>query len=98
VIAAARELARERLRAGEPFVWNATNLSRSIRGQLIDLFAGYRARIEIVYREVPEPDLWRQNRERTRPVPERVIDALLARWTVPDLTEAHGVEAVVALA
>jgi predicted kinase len=98
VIAAARELARERLRAAEPFVWNATNLSRSIRGQLIDLFAGYKARIEIVYREVSEPDLRRQNRERARPVPDRVIDALLERWTVPDLTEAHGVETVVALA
>ncbi len=52
VIAAAKERARGLLRAGTSFAWNATNLSRSLRGQLIELFRGYRARVHVVYVEV----------------------------------------------
>lgn len=49
----------------------------------------------VVYVEVPERMLRAQNRARKRPVPERVIDELLDKWEVPDVTEAHAVEHVV---
>ena len=39
VVQAAREKARAFLRAGEDFVSNATNVSREIRTQVIDLLA-----------------------------------------------------------
>jgi predicted kinase len=96
VVAAAREEAREHLRAGRSFVWNATNLSRRVRGQSIRLFADYGARVRVVYVEVPEVALRAQNRGRRAVVPERVIDALLERWEVPDVTEAHEVTYAVA--
>ena len=58
----ARELAREHLRNGRNFVWNATNLSRNVRGECMRLFHGYDARVRLVYVEVaagapvrPEP-------------------------------------------
>lgn len=89
IVAAAREAAREHLRAGRSFVWNATNVSRRIRAQCTRIFADYDARIRIVYVEVPEPTLRAQNRARRSPVPDRVIDTLLEKWDVPDLTEAH---------
>ena len=92
VVAAAREQAREHLRAGRAFVWNATNLSRRLRAQSIRLFADYGARVRVVYLEVPEPALRAQNRARRAAVPERVLDALLHHWEVPDLTEAHDVD------
>jgi predicted kinase len=92
VIQAAREQARELLREGRPFVWNATNLSRRVRRESIDLFASYGARIRIVYLEVPSNVLFEQNRRRPAPVPEAVIERLLDRWEMPDLTEAHVVE------
>jgi predicted kinase len=95
VIARAREVAREHLRAGRDFAWNGTNLSRALREQCIGLFADYRARVRIVYLEVPEARLLRQNRERPDAVPEGALGRMLERWEVPDLTEAHAVEWVV---
>jgi predicted kinase len=95
VINRAREQAREHLRQGRSFVWNATNVSRQLRGESVRLFAGYGARVRIVYVEVPEAVLFPQNRRRPAVVPEAVIERLLGRWEVPDRTEAHQVEWVV---
>jgi predicted kinase len=95
IVAAAREEARGHLRAGRSFVWNATNISRQLRAQGIALFADYGARVRIVYLEASEPRLRRQNRERAAKVPDAVLDRLLDRWEVPDLTEAHQVDYVV---
>lgn len=95
VIAAARERAREYLRAGTAFVWNATNLSPQLRGQLLELFRGYRARTHIVYCETSVSDQLARNRARPEPVPAVVLDRMLDRWSVPDSTEAHGLTLVV---
>jgi predicted kinase len=95
VLNRAREQAREFLRRGRSFVWNATNLSRQLRGGLVRLFAGYQARVRIVYVEVPPEVLFPQNRQRAAPVPEGVIERLLEHWEVPDRTEAHQVDWVV---
>ncbi len=92
VVQAAREQARQYLRERRSFVWSATNLSRLVRGESIRLLAGYQARIRIVYVEVNEETLKSQNRQRSRPVPEKVLERMLARWEVPDLTEAHAIE------
>jgi putative nucleotidyltransferase with HDIG domain len=97
VVQRAREEAREHLRAGRSFVWNATNLSRRLRATCLRLLADYDARVRIVYVEAPEPTLRAQNRARKAVVPDRVIDALLDRWEVPDRSEAHEVTYAVAL-
>jgi len=91
VLNRAREQARAYLREETSFVWNATNLSRLVRGECVRLFAAYHAKIRIVYVEVSEAVLERQNRRRPA-VPRKVIEKLLQRWEVPDLTEAHRVE------
>ena len=92
VVSRAREAAREYLRKKQPFVWNATNLSRQIREISVNLFAAYNARVRIVYVESPETRLYAQNADRADPVPAEVIRKLTARWEVPDLTEAHRVD------
>ncbi|HEY8599203.1 MAG TPA: AAA family ATPase [Thermomicrobiales bacterium] len=94
VIAHARELAREHLRAGRSFIWNGTNLSRTQRAQTLDLCHAYDAVVEIVYVEAAHRDLWRRNAARSRAVPEAVITRLLSRWEVPDATEAACVRRV----
>jgi predicted kinase len=91
VVAAGYRLAREHLRAGRPFVWNATNISRQLREQCIGLIADYRGRVELVALEAPPSVLRERNRAREAPVPDAVIDRLVGRWETPDPTEAHDV-------
>jgi len=50
---------------------------------------GHRARVHIVHLEAPPERLHEQNRRRREPVPRAVIDKLVGKWSVPDLTEAH---------
>lgn len=94
VIQAARERCREYLRSGRSFAFNATNLLRQTRRRWIDPFAGYDARIEVVYVEPPLPVILERHRLRERPVPEKVILGLAARCEPPTLTEAHGLKIV----
>ncbi|MBA3823273.1 MAG: AAA family ATPase [Ktedonobacterales bacterium] len=91
VIHAAREQARELLRRQQSFIWNATNLTRALRGQLITLFADYGARVRIVYLDAPAAVISARNRARAHPVPEAVIRRMVAKLEVPDGTEAHSV-------
>jgi predicted kinase len=91
VITAARERAREHLRAGRSFVWNATNVSRRLREQSITLVADYHGRVEVAALEAPFDVLRARNRARAHPVPDAVVDRLVNRWETPDPTEAHRV-------
>ncbi|WP_163078897.1 AAA family ATPase, partial [Acinetobacter baumannii] len=49
----AKEQARINLREHKPFVWNATNITKQMRNQLIALFYRYQAKVTLVYIEVP---------------------------------------------
>ena len=94
VVAAARAQAREHLRNKRSFVWNATNVSRELRAQIVQLLADYNARVRFVYVEVSPELLHQRNRAREHPVPSKVMDRLFSRWTVPTLVEAHSVDIV----
>ncbi|MBE2319521.1 AAA family ATPase [Solirubrobacter sp. CPCC 204708] len=85
----AREQARVYLRAGEPFIWNATNLSAQLRGQTLALLADYHAHVTIVAVEAPADELARRNRDRAHPVPWPAIERMLDRWEAPTRTECH---------
>jgi predicted kinase len=95
VVQEAKEQAKVFLRKGQPFVWNATNITRQLRSQWIDLFTSYRAKVKIVYVEVPYKEWLRQNSEREYPVPEKALFRLLDKLEVPCLHEAHDVEFVI---
>jgi putative nucleotidyltransferase with HDIG domain len=94
VVRAARERAKEHLRAERRFVWNATNVTRQMRRQLVDVFADYGARVEIVYVHAPLPRLLERNRRREHGVPDAAVRDLLGKLEVPDATEAHGVRII----
>jgi predicted kinase len=92
VIQVARERARELMRQQRSFAWNATNITRMLRQQLIDFFVGYGARVRLVYLDVPFATLLKRNQERRASLPEAVIHRLANKLEVPDVTEAHSVE------
>ena len=89
VIQLARERCREHLRSGRDFAFNATNTMRQTRKRWIDLFAGYGARVELVYLEPPLPVIFGRNARRPRPVPSRAIERLVDRLEPPTRAEAH---------
>ncbi|MBV6625869.1 MAG: AAA family ATPase [Rivularia sp. (in: Bacteria)] len=89
---AAKYLAKEYMRAGESFVWNATNLNKQLRGMLIRLFAAYQANIRIVYLETSWSNLLERNKTRTDKVPEKVLYRMKNRLEVPTIIEAHHVD------
>ncbi len=89
VIQAAKERARIYMRQQQSFVWNATNVTRALRRQLVDFFVSYGARVRIVYLDAPLAIILRRNRSRSASVPETVMNKLLDKLDVPDMTEAH---------
>ena len=91
VVQAARERAKALLRERRPFVWNATSLT-SLRGQQVELFERYHARVRLVYLETEWDENLRRNAERPDAVPEEVIDRMLARLELPERFEAQAVE------
>jgi predicted kinase len=88
---AAREYCATHLRAGRDFAFSATNLTRMVRSKWIDLFANYGARVEIVYVEPSLATVLKQNRSRSRVVPEDVILSLAKKVEPPTMTETHNV-------
>ncbi|MBL0742037.1 AAA family ATPase [Chryseolinea lacunae] len=91
----AKEQAKIYLRKGQPFVWNATNITRQMRTQWVDLFVQYKAHVTIVYLEVPYKEWLKQNSDREHVVPAHVLQRLMNKLEVPRLDEAHEVEYVV---
>ena len=92
IINAAKALAKGYLQAGTSFVWNATNLVSPTRAGLIRLFARYHGRVRIVYLELPIEQTLKQNREREKVVPPKVIHRFRDRLEIPKIAEAHQVD------
>lgn len=89
VIQLAKERAKEFMRKKQNFIWNATNITSQLRGQLIDLFISYGGKVTIVYLEVPYKTLIKQNNNREAAVPNVVIDKMIGKLEPPLMEEAH---------
>lgn len=91
VIQTAKDRAKEYLRQGQDFVWNATNTGKQIREGLIQLFDTYDAYIIIYYLHNRVEKILTQNRQREAVVPEAVIRKLHRKLEIPLPSEAHQV-------
>ena len=87
----ALDKAKALLRARKPFIWNATNLSRSLRKKALDLLFAYGAEVTIVYLEVPEAEVLRRNSRRDSTLTNANLVRMLNRWELPLPWEAHAV-------
>ena len=92
VVQAGQERCREYLRAHQPFVYNATNLTFSIRAGLVKLFESYGASVRMVYLETPWEEQLRRNRSREAAVPESAIGRMLDKLSPPEGYEARRVD------
>ncbi len=88
---AARDEAKEYLRAHQPFIWNATSLTAR-RERVIRLCEDYGARVRLVWLETTWPENLRRNAARKAAVPEHVICGMLHRLEPPARWEAQTVE------
>ena len=88
-------MAKQYLRNGVPFIWNATNITLQMREQLIDLFEPYKPLIKIVYLETGYKKLLAQNRNRNFPIPESAIEKMIDKLEVPKAWEAAEVVHVI---
>lgn len=96
VIQLGKEKAKEFLRKKQSFVFNATNINTDRRSKWISLFLEYKARVKIVYLEVPYQTLLKQNRNREYQVPESVIEKMIRQLEIPTFKEAHEIEYIIA--
>ena len=84
----AKEKAKEYLRQHQSFVWNATNITQTMRRQLVSLFESYKARVHIIYLETDWQTLLMRNRSREAVVPQPAIESMLGKLELPEIYEA----------
>lgn len=84
--------AKNFLRQKKPFIWNATNIIQETRLRLISLFAGYGARVHILYLETPYEELLDRNQKRARYIPEPVLEDMIRKLELPAPWEAFSVK------
>ena len=92
VLARAREIAKEHLRAKRPFVWNATNIADFARAPIVRLCRDYGATVRIVYLETTWDETLRRNASRSRVVPSSVIERMLSKLDPPTVRDAPRVD------
>ena len=95
IIQEAKETARQYLRNGTAFIWNATNITRQMRGQMIDLAEPYQPMTKIIYLEVGYEKLLAQNKNRDFDIPGNAVERMIEKLEVPKIWEAPIVEYVV---
>lgn len=83
------------LRSKQPFIWNATHLSREMRSKALDLLYAYQANVRIVYLEQPEKELYTRNNQRDTTLTNKKIQSMFYKWEVPLPTEAQHVNYIV---
>lgn len=91
VLQESKERAKVLLRKKHPFIWNATNILQQRRKQLVELFTTYKARVKIVYLEVPYKTLLERNQNRKYALPTNVLERFIGKLQVPEVHEAHEV-------
>jgi len=91
----AKESAKVNLRAKQDFVWNATNITKEMRGKVIRDFEDYGAKVEVIYVEVPFKELIKQNHNRKHKVPESAIKDMIGSLEIPDVTECYNVKYII---
>ncbi len=95
VVQTAKEQAKEYLRKGISFVWNATNITVDTRRKISSLCQAYGARVILIYIEVPYEELLNRNKTRERSIPIPVLNHMIRKLEVPKHTETYEVKYII---
>jgi len=87
-----KEMCKVHMRVRQDFVFNATNITKDMRGKAIKEFEDYGAKVEVIYIEVPYKVLLNQNHNRDHKVPEDAVNNMIGALDIPDLTECYNVQ------
>lgn len=80
------------LRAKSPFVFNATHLSKQLRGKSVDLCLSYGARVHLVHLEAGKKTLLARNAARDSTLTNAKLLGMLSHWEAPTPVEAHSLQ------
>ena len=87
VVQAAKEQLKILLRSQSKIVWDATNLRRDFRQQVINISRQYGALVTLVIFHCPKEIYFDRNRQRQHPIPEQVLVKQLNSLEFPELDE-----------
>jgi predicted kinase len=87
----AKERCKELMRLNQDFVFNATNISKDMRGKWLNLFHEYNGKVVIDYVEAPYKELISRNSIRLYRVPDKVINKMVDKLEIPFYDEAWDV-------
>lgn len=92
IVHLANDRMREHLRSRQPFIVNATHLSKQMRSRTLELIASYGGQVRVVYCEAPFEDLLSRNSSRDTSLPNTKILDMTSRWEVPGLDEVDFIQ------
>lgn len=96
LVHAAVDRMREFLRKKQPFIINATHLSRQMRRRTLDLVADYGGSVRVVYCEAPRAELLSRNNQRDTTLGNKKLLSMTSRWEVPGLDEVARLDVLLA--
>lgn len=85
---AVTEQAREFLRKGQDFIWDATHLTMSSREKALNLARQYKAKTHLVCLEAPKDDVFDRNANRQSSLSNQDLAAMTLKWDFPMAWEA----------
>lgn len=86
VIQAAYERGKEYARKKQSFVWNAMNLSASLRHKIIDTFAVYQPSFKVIYVEANQEEIYARRKDA---IPITELHKMMRGLEIPQKTEVH---------
>ena len=86
--------AKQLLRKKKPFIWNATNLFKDRRRDLIELCIRYKAKVKLVYIETQYETLLERNRVRQNKLPLTTVENYINKMNHVHPSESHIVEVI----
>ena len=87
VVQLAKEQLKVLLRSNSKIVWDATNIRKDFRQQVINLSRNYGALVTLVIFHCPEDVYFQRNKERSHSIPEKVLSKQIEQMEFPELDE-----------